>query len=106
MGELPAPIARAKGHPQIHDPRAILKTQREAQSSVQKSEIQLRTDLPQRVVALEARQAEFETKVMDRLEEIVSAIDRIENSTAHVEVKRGPGRPRKVVEEADAPEGA
>lgn len=102
MNQLPAPIAGAKGHMKIHNPREILRKEAEAKSGIQKGEIQMRVELPQRLQALEARLNAFESSVSAQLEQIVSAIERIENSSKHVEVKRGPGRPRKV--EAELPE--
>lgn len=102
MNQLPAPIAGAKGHMKIHNPREILRKEAEAKSGIQKGEIQMRVELPQRLQALEVRLTTLEQGVTEQLEQIVSAIERIENSSKHVEVKRGPGRPRKV--EAELPE--
>ena len=110
MNELPAPIAGAKGHMKIHNPRELLRKEAEAKSGIQKGEIQLRVELPQRLQALEARLTAMESNVATRLEEIVAAIERIENSTAHVEVepRKGgwpKGKPRKALEPAeDEPE--
>ena len=101
MSDLPAPLAGVKGKMQIHDPRALLKKEYEAKSAGQKGDIQLRVEMPQRLQGLETRLTALETTVTEKFAAIMDAVERIEQSSAHVEVRRGPGRPRKVEAEPE-----
>ena len=96
MANLPAPLAGVKGGMKIHNPRALLLREHEQKSSFQKGEIQLRVEVPQRIVAMEERLTRMEAT----LEDFRKAIEMLQ--APHVEpVKRGPGRPRKIQPEAE-----
>jgi hypothetical protein len=96
MANLPAPLTGVKGSMKIHDPRALLLREHEQKSSFQKGEIQLRVEVPQRLVAMEERLASMEAT----LEGFRIAIEMLQ--TPHAEpVKRGPGRPPKIRPEVE-----